>query len=286
MTAAPPFPPRATWFGLVEAALAEDVGSGDATTRALVPEALQGEARIEVREPLVLSGVEVAACVFAELGVRLEAHAADGAALEPGDLAAHVAGPAQGILTAERTALNFLQRLSGVATLTRRFCEAVAGTRAQIVDTRKTTPGWRSLEKYAVRCGGGVNHRAGLFDGVLIKDNHLAICGSVGEAVKRARSEAPRGLRIQVEVESIEMARAAIDAGADLLLIDNQPPDVLAEIVKLAGDSIPTEASGGVTLESVAAVAATGVDRISIGALTHSATAVDLSLEWSRTSSA
>ena len=286
MISAPPFPPRATWLGLVQAALAEDVGPGDATSDALIPPDLEGEARIEVREPLVLAGIELAREVFARFRVDLEAQAPDAAELEAGDLAASVRGPARGILTAERTALNFLQHLSGVATNTRRFCRAVAGTRAQIVDTRKTTPGWRTLEKYAVRCGGGVNHRAGLYDGVLIKDNHIAITGSVAGAVKRARAKAPPGLRVQVEVESLEMARSAIDAGADLLLIDNQPLEVIARIVELAGESVPTEASGGVTLDNVAAVARTGVDRISIGALTHSATAVDLSLEWSRTSSA
>lgn len=281
----PPLPPRATWLGLVKAALDEDVGPGDATTDALVPAELEGEARIEVREPLVLAGLELAREVFARLGASLEPRASDGAALEPGDVAAELRGRARGILTGERTALNFLQRLCGVATQTRRFCRAVEGTRARVVDTRKTTPGWRTLEKYAVRCGGGSNHRTGLFDGVLIKDNHIAISGSVGAAVKRARAEAPPGLRVQVEVESIEMARAALEAGADLLLIDNQPLEVIGEIVALAGESVPTEASGGVTLENVAAIARTGVDRISIGALTHSATAVDLSLEWSRTSS-
>ncbi len=285
MTAAPPLPPRATWLGLVQAAVAEDVGPGDATTRALVPPGLEGEARIEIREALVLAGLELAREVFAGFGVEFEARACDSAQCASGELAAVVRGSAQGILTAERTALNFLQRLSGVATHTWRFCEAVAGTRARIVDTRKTTPGWRVLEKYAVRCGGGLNHRTGLYDGILIKDNHIAIAGSTAGAVKRARAEAPPELRVQVEVESVEMARAAIDAGADLLLIDNQPLEVIARIVKLAGDAVPTEATGGITLENVEAIARTGVDRISVGALTHSARAVDLSLEWSRTSS-
>ncbi|MBW2281186.1 MAG: carboxylating nicotinate-nucleotide diphosphorylase [Deltaproteobacteria bacterium] len=279
-----PLPPRATWLGLVDAALAEDVGTGDATTIALVPAGLRGSARLEVREPLTICGLEVAREVFERFGADLEARGPDGSTYEPGEIAARVTGPAGGILTAERTALNFLQRLSGVATHTRRFCDAVAGTRAEIVDTRKTTPGWRALEKYAVRCGGGVNHRSGLYDGVLIKDNHIAISGSVGDAVKRARANAPASLRIQVEVESEGMAREAIDAGADLILIDNQPPGVLAQIVELARGRVPTEATGGVTLTNVAEIARTGVDRISIGALTHSAPAVDLSLEWSETS--
>ena len=284
MNAAVPLPPRATWLGLVEAALREDVGTGDATTRALVPDGLRGAARLEVREALTICGLELAREIFSRFGADLETRGADGSAYEVGDVAARVTGPAGGILTAERTALNFLQRLSGIATHTRRFCDAVAGTRAEIVDTRKTTPGWRALEKYAVRCGGGVNHRSGLYDGVLIKDNHIAISGSAGDAVKRARANASASLRIQVEVESVSMAQEAIDAGADLILVDNQPADVLARIVELARGRVPTEATGGVTLANVAEIARTGVERISIGALTHSAPAVDLSLEWSATS--
>jgi nicotinate-nucleotide pyrophosphorylase (carboxylating) len=185
------------------------------------------------------------------------------------------------MLTAERTALNFLQRLSGIATHTARFVAAVRGTSARIVDTRKTTPGWRTLEKYAVRCGGGTNHRSGLYDGILIKDNHIAAVGCVGDAVKRARERGHGGLRIQVEVVSRAMAREALDAGADLLLVDNQPPATIAAIVADVAGRVPVEASGGVHLENVAEIARTGVDRISIGALTHSAPAVDIALEWS-----
>lgn len=204
---------------------------------------------------------------------------------DAGQPLASLAGPARGILSAERTALNFLQHLSGIATLTERFCNAVRGHRAVIVDTRKTTPGWRSLEKYAVSCGGGVNHRMGLYDGILIKDNHIAVVGSAAAAVKEARSRAPAGLRVQCEVESPDQAREAVEAGADMLLIDNQGPEATAEIVALVAGRVPLEASGGITLENVAEVAATGVDRISIGALTHSAPAVDISLEWLSTSS-
>jgi nicotinate-nucleotide pyrophosphorylase (carboxylating) len=236
---------------------------------------------LEAREALVVAGLPLAAEVFARLGASLDAAVSDGARVEPGAVVARVRGSARDLLAAERTALNFLQRLSGVATQTARFVDAVRGTSARIVDTRKTTPGWRALEKYAVRCGGGENHRTGLYDGVLIKDNHIAAVGSTGDAVKRARERAPAGLRVQVEVESVAAAREALDAGADMLLVDNQPPATIAEIVRLARGRAPVEASGGVRLENVAEIARTGVDRISIGALTHSARAVDLAMEWS-----
>ncbi len=274
-------PPRHSWDWLVERALAEDLGAGDVTSNALIAATLEGAAVIEAREALVVAGLPVAADVFRRLECALDATVADGARVEPGSVVARVRGPARALLAAERTALNFLQRLSGVATHTARFVDAVRGTRARIVDTRKTTPGWRALEKYAVRCGGGENHRSGLFDGVLIKDNHIAAVGSVGDAVKRAREHAPAGLRVQVEVESLAAACEALEAGADLLLVDNQPPALIAEIVRLARGRAPVEASGGVNLATVAEIARTGVDRISIGALTHSAPAVDLALEWS-----
>jgi nicotinate-nucleotide pyrophosphorylase (carboxylating) len=227
----------------------------------------------------------MAAEVFEQLGVRFEARAQDGCGVEAGVVLAEVTGPARAVLTAERTALNFLQRLSGIASVTRRFCDAVSGTAARIVDTRKTAPGWRALDKYAVRCGGGLNHRMGLYDGVLLKDNHIAALGSVAAAVKRARERAPAALRIQVEVESLEAARAALGAGAELLLVDNQPVEVIAEIVGWVRGRIPVEATGGVNLSNVAAIARTGVDRISIGALTHSAPAADVALEWNAPSS-
>lgn len=273
-------PPRATWVWLVEAALAEDLGPGDATSLALLPAEATGEARLEARHALVVAGLEVAREVFAQRGVELVARAADGAAVETGAVVASVRGSARGILEAERTALNFVQRLSGVATLTRRFCEAVRGTRAEIVDTRKTTPGWRALEKWAVRCGGGRNHRMALYDGILIKDNHIAAVGSAGAAVALARERASRHLRIRCEVESIAQAEEALRAGADSLLVDNQPPEVIARIVALAAGRARIEASGGVNLDTVAAIARSGVDEISVGALTHSAPAADLALEW------
>ena len=278
-------PPRSTWAWLVDAALAEDLGPGDATSQALIDPTLDGHARIEVREPIVLAGVEIAREVFDRTGAELRARAADGEALEPGALVAELSGPARAILAAERTALNFLQRLSGIATLTRRFCVAIQGTGARILDTRKTTPGWRLLEKFAVRCGGGLNHRLGLFDGILIKDNHIAAVGSVGEAVRRARAAQAPGVRVQVEVESVEVAREAIEAGAEALLVDNQGPAVIERIVKLASGRIPVEASGGIRIENVTEIARTGVDWISVGAITHSASAVDLTLEWNVSSS-
>ncbi len=278
-------PARSTWLWLVEAALEEDLGPGDATSLAVLPEGLGGSARIETRSPVVVAGLGVASEVFERTGSDFEARAADGDRADASAVLATVRGEALAILSGERTALNFLQRLSGVATLTHEYCEAVRGTRAEIIDTRKTTPGWRPLEKYAVRCGGGGNHRMGLFDGILIKDNHIAAVGGVGDAVKLARSRGARGLKVRVEVESIDAARTAIDAGADALLVDNQTPATITEIVALAAGRVRVEASGGVTLETVAEIARTGVDEISVGALTHSAPAADIALEWNPISS-
>jgi nicotinate-nucleotide pyrophosphorylase (carboxylating) len=279
------FPPRATWLPLVEAALAEDIGPGDATSLALLSPDDRGAAVLEARAELVVCGLELAREVFAQRGVACELAARDGDVVQNKAPLAHVRGPSLGILEAERTALNFVQRLAGVATLTRRFCQEVRGTRAEIVDTRKTTPGFRTLEKYAVRCGGGHNHRMALYDGILIKDNHIAAVGSVGGAVARARERGSRHLRVRVEVESLAQAREALDAGADALLVDNQPPSVIAAIVCEARGRARIEASGGVTLESVGAIARAGVDEISVGALTHSAPAADVALEWTARSS-
>ncbi len=277
----PGLPARASWLWLIEAALREDVGTGDVTSRALIPADSMGRARLEARSELVLCGLELAREVFARLEVAVESRARDGASLAAGQSFARLDGPARGILAAERTALNFLQRLSAVATHTRRFVRAVAGTSAVIVDTRKTTPGWRELEKYAVRCGGGRNHRMGLHDGMLIKDNHIAAVGSVGEAVRRARAH-PAAMRLPllVEVESVEAAAAAVDAGADLLMIDNQPLPVIEKIVARFGARVPIEITGGVTLEDACALARTGAARLSAGALTHNPPPVDLALEW------
>jgi nicotinate-nucleotide pyrophosphorylase (carboxylating) len=279
-------PPKSAWEHLVHAALAEDLGPGDATSELLVPPDRRGRARIEARQALVVCGLEVARCVFEHNGIALEGRAVDGEAVAAGARIASVAGSVRGILAGERVALNFLQRLSGIATAARLLCEAVRGTEARILDTRKTTPGWRALEKFAVRCGGAHNHRQGLFDGILIKDNHIAAVGGVAEAVRRARAGAPPGLRVEVEVESVEQAREALEAGAEVLLVDNQPPSVVEEVVKLARGRVPVEASGGMRLENVAQYARAGARWISVGALTHSAPAVDLALEWEGPSAA
>jgi nicotinate-nucleotide pyrophosphorylase (carboxylating) len=276
-------PPPQAWVWLVDAALTEDLGPGDVTSEALIPARLDGEARVEAREALVIAGTEVAGEVFSRCGVTWDPVRADGTNVEPGALIGTVRGRARGILAAERTALNFLQRLSGIATLTRQFCQAVDGTGAVIADTRKTTPGWRALEKFAVRCGGGTNHRMGLYDEILIKDNHVSAIGSVTEAVRQALSHSPPGGLVQVEVESDSQARSAIQAGAHALLIDNLTPARTAEIVALVramGREVLLEASGGVTLATVAEIARTGVDRVSVGAITHSAPAADIALEW------
>jgi len=255
--------------------LAEDIGAGDVTSTAVVDEDALCEARIVAKEPGLVCGLDVAAAVFEALGARLEALVADGDRVEPGPVA-RVDGPARAVLTGERLALNLIARLSGIATLTSRFVEAVEGTGATILDTRKTTPGLRELEKYAVRCGGATNHRLGLFDGVLIKDNHLRLAGSIGEAIARARAT---GLAVEVECDTLDQVREALAACADRILLDNMSLPQLREAVAVAAGRTPLEASGGVTLETVRAIAETGVDFISIGALTHSARSLDVSLE-------
>jgi nicotinate-nucleotide pyrophosphorylase (carboxylating) len=266
---------------LVEWALAEDVRSGDVTSQSVLAPDASGRARIEAREPLVVCGLALAQAVFARLdpALRFEPRVEDGARVAPGAVLARLSGPLHAILAGERTALNFLQRMSGVAGHTARFVDAVAGTRAAIVDTRKTLPGWRALDKYAVAVGGGTNHRFALDDAILVKDNHAAAAGGVAQAVKAARAAAPPHLFLQAEVQSLEEARAALDAGADGLLLDNRSPAELRAIVEALGGRTSLEASGGVSLANVREVAETGVDRISIGALTHSAPAADVALE-------
>jgi len=268
--------------GLIEQALREDVGPGDVTTRAVIPPDVRGKGAILVKAHGVICGLQVAAEVFRAVDERVSfrPRVREGEPVQPGDVVAEVEGPLRGILTAERTALNFLARLSGIATLTARFVDAVAPYRAVILDTRKTTPGWRVLEKYAVRCGGGRNHRMGLYDMVLIKDNHIAACGSISEAVRRVRA-AGVGVPVEVEVKDLDELREALKLGVDRILLDNFSVEDIAEAVKIAEGRVPLEASGGVTLDNVAAIAATGVDYISVGALTHSAPALDLSLELS-----
>ena len=255
--------------------LAEDVGDGDLTSLSVVDEDATCLARVLVKEPGVVCGLEVAAEVFDRLGAELRPLAADGDRIDSGRVA-HVEGPGRAVLTGERLALNLIARLSGIATLTRRYVDAVADTDAVILDTRKTTPGLRALEKHAVACGGGRNHRLGLYDGILIKDNHLQLAGSLGEAVVRAKQT---GVPVEVECDTLDQVREALAVGADSILLDNMTVDALREAVALAGGQARLEASGGVTLETVRAIAETGVDFISVGALTHSARALDVSLE-------
>jgi nicotinate-nucleotide pyrophosphorylase (carboxylating) len=268
---------------LVQSALDEDAAFGDITTLATVLPTRRTRARLVAREPGVLCGVPLALAAFRIVDERVEIRvdAEDGTALKQDETALFLSGHARGLLAAERTALNFMQHLSGVASLTSRFVEAVKGTRAAIVDTRKTLPGWRRLEKYAVRCGGGTNHRADLASAVLIKDNHLAaVDGDVALAIKRVRDYAPEDTPVQIEIETPEQARIAIDAGAESLLLDNMSNDAMRECVEIARGHCITEASGGVRFDTVRAIAETGVDRISIGALTHSPPALNLALDF------
>jgi nicotinate-nucleotide pyrophosphorylase (carboxylating) len=266
--------------------LAEDIGSGDVTTLSTVPEEATASAVIRAREPLVVAGLALAENAFLELSpeVRVTRVARDGQRLRAGETLMQVTGPARAILTAERVALNFVQRLSGISTLTAQFVEAVQGTGARILDTRKTTPGWRRLEKYAVACGGGQNHRMGLFDMVLIKDNHLAALrderpNAIAAAVQRARASYPQ-LKIEVEADTFEQASQAAAAGADFILLDNMEPEQLHKAVQTVNHRAKTEASGGVSMTTIRAIAESGVDFISIGALTHSARAVDIGLDF------
>ena len=270
----------------VQAALAEDIGSGDATTLATVPKAATAKAILRAREPLVVAGLDFAETAFRELAtaVKMKRLAQDGRRVKAGAFLLNISGPARAILSAERVALNFVQRLSGIATLTAQFVEAVKGTPAQILDTRKTTPGWRRFEKYAVACGGGKNHRFGLFDLVLIKDNHLAALldatpNAIAAAVRRAREKFPR-LKIEVEADTLEQAGQAAEAGADIILLDNMNPAQLRRAVQKIRGRAKTEASGGVNLGNVRTIAKTGVDFISVGALTHSARTVDIGLDF------
>lgn len=281
---------RACCDRLLQLALAEDLGDlGDVTSAALLPETLEGQAAFIVRADGVLAGMP---CVQATLhaidpSLCLQIHMPDGMEVQRGTRLATVAGRMRTMLTAERTALNFLQRLSGVATLTKRYVDAIAGLPCQLLDTRKTTPGWRELEKYAVRCGGGHNHRHGLFDMVLIKDNHLAalkdVADPIGEAIKRAHAKWGNRLPIEVEVDSLAQLEMALAAKPDIVLLDNLGPDLLRQAVArrhaIAPD-IKLEASGGVTLATLRDLAATGADYVSVGALTHSAVALDIALDY------
>lgn len=274
-------PPDEAIAADVARALAEDVGTGDLTA-ALVPAEAHARARLVTREQAVLCGGPWfdQAVRTLEPAARITWHAQEGDTLRAGATVCELAGLARGLLTAERTAINFLQLLSGVATCTRAYVEAVAGTRARIVDTRKTLPGLRLAEKYAVRVGGGTNHRIGLYDGILIKENHIAAAGGVRPAVEAALRSAAPGILLQVEVESLAQLREAIDAGARLILLDNFTTDGMREAVAVAGDRAELEASGGVNLDNVRAIAETGVHRISIGSLTKDVKATDYSLRF------
>jgi nicotinate-nucleotide pyrophosphorylase (carboxylating) len=270
----------------VQLALAEDIGGGDVTTLATVPPNAKSVALMRAREPLVVAGIQFAETAFRELSpkIKIEKLARDGQKLAGGKILLKISGPARTILTAERVALNFVQRLSGVATLTAQFVEAVRGARAKILDTRKTTPGWRRFEKYAVTCGGGKNHRLGLFDMILIKDNHLAALrnekpNAVAAAVQLSREKFPK-LKIEVEADTLKQVEQAVAARADFILLDNMDLKQLRQAVKIVNGRAKIEASGGINLKTVRAIAETGVDFISVGALTHSAHAVDIGLDF------
>lgn len=270
----------------VRAALAEDIGRGDATTLATVPANVQAIALMNAREPMVVSGIQFAEITFRQLSpkIKIQKLARDGQKVAAGKTLLKISGPARVILSAERVALNFVQQLSGVATATAFFANEIKGFRAKILDTRKTTPGWRRFEKYAVACGGGRNHRIGLFDMILIKDNHLVALrtakpNAIAAAVACARKKFPK-LKLEVEADTLAQVAQAADAGADIILLDNMTTAQLRSAVKLIGGRAQTEASGGITLKTVRAIAATGVDFISVGAITHSARAVDIGLDF------
>jgi nicotinate-nucleotide pyrophosphorylase (carboxylating) len=268
--------------GIIRAALAEDMPGGDVTSESIIPPSAVSEAVLLAKEAGVLAGLTVARRVFELVDGRVtfQAKAEDGLPFRKGDILAHLKGPTIALLEGERTALNFLQRLCGIATATRRFVDAVSGTKARILDTRKTTPGLRRLEKYAVRMGGGQNHRMNLSDRALIKDNHLRHVGSITEAVRRARENVPSGVKVEVEVTSFEESQEALAAGADIVMLDNMALDEMKRVVDSYAGRTPIEVSGNVTLDRAREIAAIGVDFISVGGLTHSAKAPDISLEF------
>ena len=264
---------------LVELALEEDVGSGDITTTLLIPQDLYGCARVIAKEPLVIAGYLPFQRTFEKLSKNIECvfYVEEGSRAVQGDIIAEVKGPYAALLTGERTALNFLQHLSGIATMTRAFVERIASYGTVLLDTRKTIPGWRVLAKEAVRIGGGKNHRMGLYDAVLIKENHIAACGSITKAVERARKKTPR-MKIEIEVRNLDELREALRCSPDVIMLDNMSLEDIRQAVNEAGGQIPLEVSGNITLASIEQVAATGVQYISSGAITHSARAMDISL--------
>ena len=266
---------------LIDTAIAEDIGDGDITSQAVIPPGTKFQGLMAARQDLVCAGLPIAKAIFETFSKDIEfvAVAADGDHLAAGANLARLGGPALALLTAERTAINMLQHLSGIATLTAKYADAIAGTGTILLDTRKTTPGLRSLQKYATRMGGATNHRMRLDDGVLIKDNHIAVAGGVAEAVARARAKGLSG--IEVECDTLEQVAEALDAGADSILLDNMEPAKLAEAVTMVGGRVPTEASGNVKLETIRAIAETGVTYASAGRITYAAPAVDIGLDWS-----
>ena len=276
-------PPDFDLGDFVKRVLAEDLGTGgDVTSNATIAADARFTAEMKSRQPIIVAGLGIAAAFFHAFDpeVRVEQHTIDGEFVEAGTVLMVLEGDARAMLAAERSALNTLQHLSGIATFTRRYVDAIAGTGAILLDTRKTIPGLRVLEKYAARMGGAQNHRMRLDDGMLIKDNHVAVCGGVAEAVRRAKS-ADTGLQVQVEVDRIDQIEPALVAGADRLLLDNMPPPMLRGAVQLVAGRVPLEASGGVTLETIRAIAESGVDYISVGRITQSAPAVDIGLDYS-----
>lgn len=280
----PSAPHRLILEPLVRTALLEDLGlAGDITSNAIIPAGSQATVVLSAREAGVLAGLDAARLAFelVDPAIRFEAHVQDGSTLDPGDVIATISGPSRGLLTAERTALNFLGHLSGVATATAGLVGAVSGTKAQIVCTRKTTPGLRALEKYAVRAGGGMNHRFALHDAVLIKDNHIAIVGGVAEAIRRARQNAGHMVKIEVEVDTLEQLAEALEIGVDAVLLDNMNPDTLRTAVHMVAGRAITEASGRVTKATAPVIASAGVDLISVGWCTHSAPTLDIGLDFS-----
>ena len=270
---------------IIDLALDEDIGTGDITVASVIPESARASGRMVLKSAGVISGLTVVerVCRRVDSGIEWRAHLTDGTSLPAGSFIGEISGPARSVLTAERTLLNFIQRLSGIATLTRAYVDAIAGTQARIVDTRKTTPGMRVLEKQAVRHGGGFNHRLGLFDGVMIKDNHIAALGgdsAICDAVNHARRQIPHTIKIEVEVANLAQLNVALESGAEIIMLDNMELDEMRQAVTITGDRTLLEASGGVSLSRVREIAETGVDLISVGALTHSAPALDISLDF------
>ncbi|MBB3425974.1 nicotinate-nucleotide pyrophosphorylase (carboxylating) [Rhizobium sp. BK312] len=275
--------PRLIVEPLVRNALVEDLGlAGDVTSTAVIPAGHRSRVAMVTRQPGVVAGLDASELAFqlVDPAIVMTRHVPDGAKVEKGDIIATIEGLSRGLLTAERTALNFLGHLSGIASVTGSIVEAIAGTKASIVCTRKTTPGLRALEKYAVRAGGGMNHRFALYDAVLIKDNHVAIAGGIAEAIRRAKAGVGHMVKIEVEVDTLAQLREAMQEGVDAVLLDNMMPDQLREAVDIVGGRAITEASGRITPATAAAIAASGVDLISVGWLTHSAPTLDIGLDW------